>query len=270
MKKNSLILLTLLFFTTISYSQSDTIKICENTNIIYDKNFVSTNLTILSWDWKFEGGEPSTSNRIKETVFYKTPGIYETVSTLVLSDSSIYIKKKIVEVLKYISDTLENDTFIVCKNQNVLLRGIYDENLNTYLWTSPTSSLENIFETTKDISVKNKGLYKLRLYNFCKSKIKDYYVFHDVGCTKNLYLPNAFTPNFDNLNDSYKPVYDENANINFKIQIYNRYGEKIYENINEGWNGFYKGNLVKSGTYVVILHDLDENIILKKEFYLIN
>jgi hypothetical protein len=52
-----------------------------------------------------------------------------------------------------------------------------------------------------------------------------------------VYTPNAFTANGDGLNDTYQwvPVFVKE----FKIQIYDRYGERIFEtnNKNEAWDG---------------------------------
>jgi gliding motility-associated-like protein len=55
-----------------------------------------------------------------------------------------------------------------------------------------------------------------------------------------IYSPNAFTPNSDELNNTFKPV---GANIlNFHMQIYDRWGTKLFEttDITHGWDGTYK------------------------------
>jgi gliding motility-associated-like protein len=73
------------------------------------------------------------------------------------------------------------------------------------------------------------------------------------------WLPNAFTPgNNDGLNDIFKPkligVHD------YEFMIFDRWGEKIYETneIEEGWNGFYKGNLCSNDVYVYRITFLDD------------
>jgi gliding motility-associated-like protein len=65
------------------------------------------------------------------------------------------------------------------------------------------------------------------------------------------WIPNAFTPGKpDGLNDVFKPkligVHD------YKFLIFDRWGEKIYETENpeDGWNGFYKGELCTNDVYV--------------------
>lgn len=65
-----------------------------------------------------------------------------------------------------------------------------------------------------------------------------------------LYVPNAFTPDGNSLNDIFAPsgiqLYD------YKMMIFDRWGEKIFESaaLNEGWDGKYRGTLCKEGVYV--------------------
>jgi gliding motility-associated-like protein len=68
-----------------------------------------------------------------------------------------------------------------------------------------------------------------------------------------VYTPNAFTANGDGLNDTYQwvPVFVKE----FKIQIYDRYGERIFEtnNKNEAWDGKYKNAPCQEAVYFYIL-----------------
>ncbi len=64
-------------------------------------------------------------------------------------------------------------------------------------------------------------------------------------------VPTAFTPNADGTNDIVyvRGIAIKNL-VNFKI--FNRYGELVFEtgDINQGWDGYYKGFLQPSETYV--------------------
>ncbi|MCB9262967.1 MAG: gliding motility-associated C-terminal domain-containing protein [Flavobacteriales bacterium] len=55
-----------------------------------------------------------------------------------------------------------------------------------------------------------------------------------------LHVPNAFTPNGDNLNETWGivPVFVKE----YEIEVFNRWGERVYssENVKEDWAGFYK------------------------------
>lgn len=64
-----------------------------------------------------------------------------------------------------------------------------------------------------------------------------------------VYVANAFTPG--GYNPIYKPIGSYIESNEYYFAIYSRWGEKIFEttDVNEGWNGYYKGNLCKMGVY---------------------
>ena len=66
------------------------------------------------------------------------------------------------------------------------------------------------------------------------------------------YIPTAFTPDGDGLNDEFKVVGEGLDLSNFKMTIFNKWGELIFETSNpdNGWNGTYKGSLVPDGVYI--------------------
>ena len=68
--------------------------------------------------------------------------------------------------------------------------------------------------------------------------------------TMYIYVPNSFTPNSDGLNDTFG-VSGE-AIKTFNMQIYNRWGDLIFESSNASnkWDGTFKGNKVPEGIYV--------------------
>lgn len=65
-----------------------------------------------------------------------------------------------------------------------------------------------------------------------------------------IYVPNAFTPNGDGVNDVYM-VYPVGAKY-VDLKIFNRWGEKLFESLDpeRGWDGKYKGRLQEPGVYV--------------------
>lgn len=67
-----------------------------------------------------------------------------------------------------------------------------------------------------------------------------------------VYIPNVFTPNNDGTNDIFL-IKGENISV-FDCKIFNRWGNEVYSwnNINEGWDGSYEGNIAADGTYFYI------------------
>ncbi len=67
-----------------------------------------------------------------------------------------------------------------------------------------------------------------------------------------IFVPNAFSPNKDGLNDEFKAITTSNQISSFRMYIYNRWGEQIFESsdISRGWDGEYKGQPSPAGAYV--------------------
>ena len=65
-----------------------------------------------------------------------------------------------------------------------------------------------------------------------------------------LYSPNAFSPDGDGINDVFK--ISGQGILDFKIEIYNRWGQMVYQSIDlsNGWDGTFKGKKLPTGTYV--------------------
>jgi gliding motility-associated-like protein len=68
------------------------------------------------------------------------------------------------------------------------------------------------------------------------------------------YIPNSFTPDGDNFNQTFKPVFTSGFDpYNFEMLIYNRWGNLIFEthDVNVGWDGSYgtEGRDVQQGIY---------------------
>lgn len=75
----------------------------------------------------------------------------------------------------------------------------------------------------------------------------------DVEFFSSLDIPNIFTPNNDGENDIFR-VYGSDI-FEFTMMIFDRWGGKIYESndLNEGWDGTFKGQPVSSGIYIAII-----------------
>lgn len=91
------------------------------------------------------------------------------------------------------------------------------------------------------------GVYWVTGTNDCGS-VTDTFIIKN-NCTGCLYMPTAFTPNNDGVNDCFKPSGD---NIVVDIfEIYDRWGKNVFSSATGiyCWNGTYKSALCEMGTY---------------------
>ena len=65
-----------------------------------------------------------------------------------------------------------------------------------------------------------------------------------------MFIPNAFTPNGDNINDEFKPEMLEYLEEGYLFEIFDRWGEKVFytNDPDKGWDGLIKGKPVTTTT----------------------
>lgn len=116
-----------------------------------------------------------------------------------------------------------------------------------YLWSTGN--------TLPAIEITQAGTYWLSIDNGIGCITSDTIEAAIVKCNCNLYLPNAFTPNNDDVNELFKPVYDCDFS-DYNLQIFNRWGQLIYttKNKDDGWNGLFNNEIVPQGIYLYVLN----------------
>jgi gliding motility-associated-like protein len=125
---------------------------------------------------------------------------------------------------------------------------------SSYVWDDLTTPSSNY-------TVHKAGVYSVTVSNVCGSKTDSIHVYEQ--CDFPIYMPNAFTPNGDRLNDLFK-VPSLNLNRLLQFTIYNRWGKIVFQtkDINKGWDGTINNIPQQQGSYVYYLQM--ESIVGKK------
>lgn len=129
-------------------------------------------------------------------------------------------------------------------------------NANAYVWNfgdfSDNTTEENpIHEFDNTVG----RTYQVTLYAYnddrtCSDTAKQIITIEDELI---YFVPNAFTPDGDNLNNIFKPIFAAGHDpYNYHLSIFNRWGEIIFESYNAevGWDGTLRQDLVQDGVYV--------------------
>ncbi len=140
------------------------------------------------------------------------------------------------------------DTTII-KGDSVQLQSSVQTGVKGYQW-APTDSLR-----CSDCSSTYVRPFEETIYNLRVEDTSGCFEESDEARIKveekfKISLPEAFTPNGDGTNDK---IYVEGWGIKelLTFEIYNRWGELVYKSqkLNEGWDGYYKGELQNTGSF---------------------
>jgi len=105
-------------------------------------------------------------------------------------------------------------------------------------------------ESTLPVQIITKaGLYSVTVSNICGSNA-DTIQISKTDCQSFLEIPTAFSPNDDNLNDI---LFAVGKSIeNFKLQIFNRWGQMVFESndLKNGWDGKQNGQQADEGVFM--------------------
>jgi gliding motility-associated-like protein len=97
------------------------------------------------------------------------------------------------------------------------------------------------------------GIYSVSVTNQCGTTRDEIEVFQK--CEFPVYIPSAFTPNNDGLNDNFGyPIQNKNRFVS--LSIFNRFGERIFftTDKSKSWNGQYKRIIQPNGIYAYLLY----------------
>ncbi|MCX6182775.1 MAG: glycosyl hydrolase [Bacteroidetes bacterium] len=142
----------------------------------------------------------------------------------------------------------------LCDGDNVLLNAGDTSTVNTYIWQDNSTKAQYL--------AKQPGQYIVRMSSGDCKEISDTIVF-DGNCPYSFFVPNSFTPNGDNKNDVFTPsAYNI---LDFKMDIFNRWGENIFTStdINTGWNG--KGKYGHDSQIDVYVYKITFSVASKNE-----
>lgn len=189
--------------------------------------------------------------------------------------------KDTVDVTKQ-KNTFPRDVEAWCGNCNIiqgdtcfLFSTTFDDGLYTYQWT-PASSVVSPNASESPAVPGSTTVYEVKvtdIYGCSKSDTVLILVQNTYCGEPYIFVPNAFTPNGDHLNDILY-VRGERVIKSFVFRVYNRWGEMVFESrdLNSGWDGTYKGQEAPPGVYDYYLEavcDQEKNFVKKGNVTLI-
>ncbi len=124
---------------------------------------------------------------------------------------------------------------------------------SNYVWNFGDESASTVENPIHIFETEDAGSYVVTLVASSPLGCADT-AYHTFTVTEELiyFVPNTFTPDGNQFNNSFQPVFTSGFDpFDFTLLIYNRWGELIFESHDAsiGWDGTYGGELMQDGTY---------------------
>lgn len=115
----------------------------------------------------------------------------------------------------------------------------------SYLWQDGSSAPSKL--------VYEEGIYWVQVVDTNSCRGVD--TVQVVPCNIELLIPNAFSPDNDGLNDTFKPLFRGFEPNKYRMTIYSKWGQKIFSTTDTqvGWDGTMDGKTVMVGTYAYVV-----------------
>jgi len=128
----------------------------------------------------------------------------------------------------------------------------FDNSEYSYLWQDSIDS--------PDFTITQEGIYTLTVTNECGVSFFSMLVTPE-DCSCEFYLPNAFSPGNDDVNETFKLFPDCPLN-HLSFSVFNRWGKKVFysDELENEWDGTYDGDLLPQDVYVYTLEYSFEDI----------
>ncbi len=144
--------------------------------------------------------------------------------------------------------SLPSDTTI-CKGQSVIFNA-YQPKATAYEWIGESAFFGQNDPNDTIFNARFDGNYTVTVSNKCDAITHTIdLTVEDCSCTP--YIPNAFSPNNDGVNDVFR-VFSGCPIENFNLQLFDRWGNQVFQStdIATGWDGTFRGQNVDTNIYV--------------------
>jgi gliding motility-associated-like protein len=230
---------------TVSASQ-----LCYGQTVSFtDKSYTGSSAAT-TWAWNLADGDVSTvQNPVKQfndsgllttsMYFYNADGC---ISDTASQQLTVYPNPKL---------TLTHNVTVLSGGTTTLVPLYVYGNQLQYLWT-PATYLSSDTSTMPKTVPSDDITYRLTLTAQGGCSVSDT-VF--VKVLKGPEVPNAFSPNGDGINDTWRIKYLESY-PGATVEVYNRYGQIVYRSVGYSvdWDGTYNGRPLPVATYYYIIN----------------
>jgi gliding motility-associated-like protein len=228
-------------------------SVCTNRPTVFYNLSVENNSPQVNYIWDFKNGGPFSTLKVPLPVSYSIPGLTDVSLKLIAlgceNDTQTVVHSVLVNRA---APGIRYPDVVVPLGSSKFIH-VRDSIGQTYNWkpaaqlTSPWSQYTEFYATYDDI----KYLIDITDQHTCvTTDTMQLLILRKPG----YYLPTAFTPNDDGLNDVARP-YLIGMKALKSFSIFDRWGNQVFYTTREGegWDGKFKGEKANAGVYVWVL-----------------
>ena len=219
--------------------KQDTVGLCDKDTLVLD---ATTEGVTYAW----ENGSEQATRKITEAGSYYitvTKGCASASDTIVVLDESLTLE-------------LGDDLEVLLGDSIFILPDLVSYGNLTFEWSDPLiNSVRCPTCPSTFILPTEDATYSLRITDEYGCTVED-----DIHITiqvdRDLYIPNAFSPNNDGVNDVFY-IHGDNFALIDRLQVFNRWGGRVFEryggiinDVNTGWDGKFRGQMLNPGIYI--------------------
>jgi gliding motility-associated-like protein len=212
-----------------------------------------------SFKWQGARGNFDFTDRLSTNYYSNSVGI-ERIYLQATDDCKHWLDSLEIQILPNQFVRVTGDTIIdPCKDKEIRFTATGG---NNYTWT-PSSNIECLDPPCSHVLLKSNLASRFTITtdgpcafpaNLNVSLQQD---------QSDIYLPNAFSPNGDNINDEFLPIFNCDQVSFYNLQIFDRWGNLMFESTNKdiGWNGKQGEVQMRPGVYpYVVEYELHNNV----------
>lgn len=232
--------------------ETENIESCTPYQLILELGALSENIS--DYNWYLDNQQISNSAFVDHII--STPGVYDLSFTGISEFGCIseWAEDNVITIYPApFANFTYNPAYVSTIDNEVIFENLSVEG-SEYSWDFGTGDSSNEFSPIYSFPNEQAGIYMTCL------EVLSEFGCRDTTCRQvvleNEYVffaPTAFTPNNDGLNDVFKPIFQGFENSTYELQIFDRWGTKIFEtnDTNEVWLGDVRGGstYAENGSY---------------------
>jgi len=225
----------------VSITANPGFTICSGTSVTYTANPVNEG-TSPGYEWFIDGVSIQTGSSPEYTTSSLTGG--EEITCRMTSSITCLLVNPVISPPVTVNVTqapvvdLSDKPYLCAGKTEVLDAGA---GFSSYLWQDSS--------TNRYYTASAEGMYRVIVTNAQGCTGRDSVLMQI--CDAAIYIPAAFSPNGDGLNDLFRVITTQENFTSFSMLIFNRWGEQVFrsDDINKGWDGKVNGNAAPGDLY---------------------